>query len=173
MTPTCSRARSRGQAVIEFALVLVLLVVCLAASLAAAIWSVDRMASVAAAENGVRLASTAQGIGASSDAVSLPAAKDALPQLQSGMPGTPAAFCVAGGGPQCPGPGCPGPAAVASAHGGGPWVQLCVWRTGQFVHARAAGCVNPLVPLFVGLGGCSSGIPVDVIATGRTLVFEQ
>jgi len=191
--PEESQAARRGQSTIEFALMLPLFLLCLLATVDAALWAVQSSAGVAAAEEGARLAAAAAWDPRSQETPTTSYIVGLIgPRLERAMFGTSVrSWCGAGDAPPCPRAGAPGaacPADPTQVHdrfgprtvaicvqerlpgcGPGP----CVSREGPNVSVRVSGYLASLVPPVFGLGWRSGEIPIDVHVRTHAVRFSQ
>lgn len=170
---------------IEFALVVGIVFLCIFGSFAAAIWSVDRMGVTAVAETAVRLAVQAESCSDCAGGGYTKANKPdllnnsadrstVLSELRSALPGTETVTFGMSGGKWQAGTACNGSPPLP-AH----TVGLCVQEdtsgapAADFVQVRVTGCANIFVATFSAFPGCPDGVQVDVWASAHALVFEK
>lgn len=174
---TANRRVRRGagaQSMIEFALVLMLLMLGLMGATAAAIWGVDGMGAATAAEEGARLAVSAQNVGTAANQVDLCAAYPAAARLRQEMAGTSITFVKVGTSCTVASPTSIPITSAASCPGNTTGINVCVSRNAanRMVTVQVTGCVNTMVPTVFSFKGCQSGVPLNQIASVHELVFE-
>ena len=151
---------------IEFALTIGLLLLCVLTVVTAALWSIETESATTAAELTARLSIAARGVGVgqanqvdTTNAVATTAAPDRL--LKATMFGTPVTTQAAG----CPTGVVTYPATIilcSSSSGAGATLKVTV---------RVYGCARSVVP--VPIGGCKGGIVVDQLAVIHPPVYQQ
>ncbi|MFN2569947.1 MAG: TadE/TadG family type IV pilus assembly protein [Candidatus Dormibacteria bacterium] len=180
-----------GQSTIEFALMLPLFLLCLLATVDAALWAVQSSATVSAAEEGARLAAAAAGDPRSqATPASADIARRVGPRLTSAMFGTAVrAWCGPGELVRCPGSAVPAtcpddPQAVQDRFGPrtvaicvqeripGCAPPPCVSREGSNVSVRVIGYLASLVPPVLGLGWKAGQIPINVHVRTHAVRFN-
>ncbi|MGC8461564.1 MAG: TadE family protein [Candidatus Dormibacteria bacterium] len=178
------RAHSRGQAMVEFSMVVVILFLGIFAVIDAALWGVEMSAAVSAGASGVLDASSALGTGTKSNTPALNSAQQVIPQLQLSMFGTPICF-VNTAGPTlktvgsvslCPGEvancnisSTGGSSALDAINGGKPKLIVCVGEAAPLVTVKILGFANGFVPFGLFGGG---GIPIYTYAESHLLTFQ-
>jgi|SRR5580704_1420768 hypothetical protein len=154
--------REAGQAMLEFGMVVILFFISIFAAIQASFWAVENMAATAATEDGVRLASTAQGSGYSLVPAINQVAIQTTPPLRAAMVGTPVVVQVG----SCPAD----PTAVWNQYGK-PTVVECAYQLGGFVTVRVVGFGNAFLGNMFGFK-FARGIPIDVQSTTHQLTFQ-
>lgn len=153
-----------GQATLEFALVISVLVVGLLGVIDISFWGIDSMAATTAAENGTHVAVAAQRTGTSTAFDPAVATQQVLaavgPQLRASLLGTPVVAWSGGG-------GCPSPDQVVGSSG--VRVAVCVRLAAApgYVTVRISGYARSLVPVPYRHGS----LPIDEQTFARRLVF--
>lgn len=179
---------TRGQTTIEFAMVAPLFLLCLLATVDAALWAVQSSATVAAAEQGARVAAAAAGDPHSQATPEVEQVLRAVrPRLSPAMLGTGVrAWCPREAPGPCAAPStCPRDPAEVHDRFGARTIALCVVertpgcspspcvsREGPNVTVRLVGYATSLVPPVFGLGWRAGEIPIDVHVRTHAVRFN-
>lgn len=188
MRPVPGRVGGRGQTTLEFALMAPLFLLCLLATVDAALWAIQSSATVSAAEQGARIAAAAAGDPRSE---LTPATQQVMRGIGDRLSAAMFATSVRGwcppDDPGCSRPvgACPAdPQAVHDRYGPrtiavcvlertpGCAPTPCVSREGPNVTVRLVGYAASLVPPVFGLGWRAGEIPVDVHVRTHAVRFN-